>query len=156
MRPESGVDQNARHILREGEVAEIEAIQPPPAAIAAPLGPAASPALPARSRSNNLFSTKPASKKPPPVQRAQSWQLTPDEDTTIPPFFKCPITGEVMIDPVQCSDGHTYERSAIATWLTKHSTSPNTNVRLTNKNLLPNHALRQAIESHIEQLRGER
>jgi hypothetical protein len=31
----------------------------------------------------------------------------------IPPSFCCPVTDEVMIDPVICSDGHTYERAAI-------------------------------------------
>lgn len=30
--------------------------------------------------------------------------------------FLCPITFELMIDPVIASDGHTYERSAIEKW----------------------------------------
>ena len=31
--------------------------------------------------------------------------------------FICPITGDIMKDPVIGSDGHTYERSAIEQWL---------------------------------------
>ena len=40
----------------------------------------------------------------------------------------CPITGtgEVMIDPVQGNDGHTYEREAIENWLLRNKTSPQT------------------------------
>ena len=31
--------------------------------------------------------------------------------------FVCPITAEVMTDPVVCADGHSYERDAIEDWL---------------------------------------
>eukprot|EP00567_Pseudictyota_dubia_P017663 CAMPEP_0197460846 /NCGR_PEP_ID=MMETSP1175-20131217/54991_1 /TAXON_ID=1003142 /ORGANISM="Triceratium dubium, Strain CCMP147" /LENGTH=172 /DNA_ID=CAMNT_0042996017 /DNA_START=34 /DNA_END=548 /DNA_ORIENTATION=+ len=31
--------------------------------------------------------------------------------------FLCPITREIMTDPVICADGHTYERHAIDMWL---------------------------------------
>jgi len=33
-----------------------------------------------------------------------------------PPEFYCPITHEVMVDPVVAQDGHTYERQAIEEW----------------------------------------
>ena len=36
----------------------------------------------------------------------------------------CPITQDIMKDPVTGSDGHTYERSAIETWLAHRGTSP--------------------------------
>jgi len=51
----------------------------------------------------------------------------------LPHSFYCPITSEVMVDPVICDDGHTYERSAITQWLTNHDTSPITNLPLANK-----------------------
>ncbi len=41
--------------------------------------------------------------------------------------FICPITKEIMTDPVIAMDGYTYERSAIQKWLEQHSTSPMTN-----------------------------
>ena len=40
----------------------------------------------------------------------------------IPQEFICPITRSIMDDPVICSDGYTYERSAILQL--KNSTSP--------------------------------
>jgi Mg-chelatase subunit ChlD len=38
----------------------------------------------------------------------------------------CPITGDIMTDPVQGNDGHTYERTAIMEWLSRNQTSPQT------------------------------
>ena len=57
----------------------------------------------------------------------------------------CPITQEIMEDPVVCADGHSYERSAIEKWLQARQTSPCTNAPLPHKNLVPNHALRNLI-----------
>ena len=37
------------------------------------------------------------------------------EDSEIPPAFICPITQELMQDPVTAADGHSYESSAIST-----------------------------------------
>ena len=38
--------------------------------------------------------------------------------------YFCPITCEIMEDPVVAADGHTYERTAIAEWLEHHDLSP--------------------------------
>lgn len=38
--------------------------------------------------------------------------------------FYCPITQELMTDPVVDPDGNSYERSAIEAWLKNNSTSP--------------------------------
>ena len=62
------------------------------------------------------------------------------------PTFRCPITGEVFEDPVVTSDGHTYESAAIAEWFLYRQISPLTNMRLASTQLLPNHALKRAIE----------
>lgn len=58
----------------------------------------------------------------------------------------CPITGEILIDPVVAADGHTYERQAIERWLQDHQTSPLTNAALTSKQLLPNLRLKAIAE----------
>lgn len=42
--------------------------------------------------------------------------------------FLCPITRELMTDPVVDPDGNSYERSAIENWLQEHSTSPIVNL----------------------------
>jgi len=62
--------------------------------------------------------------------------------------MQCPITREVMKDPVVCSDGHTYERSAIQRWLQRNSTSPRTNLPLASNALIPNHSLRSIIHEY--------
>lgn len=53
----------------------------------------------------------------------------------------CPITLEVMSDPVVAADGRTYERAAITDWLSSHDTSPLTNLPLEHKDLRTNDAL---------------
>jgi hypothetical protein len=63
-----------------------------------------------------------------------------------PPSFFCSITLALMRDPVFAADGHSYERSAIAEWLRSSNSSPKTGTQLSSKELVPNHALRNAIE----------
>jgi hypothetical protein len=65
-----------------------------------------------------------------------------------PEAFQCPITGEVMVNPVCDREGHTYERAAIITWLqTNGNTSPMTRRRLHVVDLAPNRSLRDAIST---------
>jgi hypothetical protein len=68
-----------------------------------------------------------------------------------PSIFVCPITQEVMSDPVFASDGYTYEREAIAAWITTHNTSPMTNLPLLHPHLTPNHALRSSVREWLDQ-----
>ena len=66
----------------------------------------------------------------------------------MPESFCCSLTLELMRDPVSTSDGHTYERTAITQWFEDgNTTSPNTNAALEHTSLIPNIALRQAIEA---------
>ena len=73
-----------------------------------------------------------------------------------PTDFICPITAELMSDPVLTCDGHTYERSAISEWLRENNTSPNTGAVLESRSLTDNIALRKAIsdwaERHLRQI----
>jgi hypothetical protein len=71
--------------------------------------------------------------------------MEPQAGRPLPAFF-CPITGDIMRDPVTTADGQTYERAAIQTWLERSDTSPAAGARLPSKTLTPNIALRQAIE----------
>ena len=65
---------------------------------------------------------------------------------SFPSELLCPITGELMRDPVMGTDGHSYERSAISAWLSSHATSPITRDPMYVANLTPNYALRSQIE----------
>jgi Mg-chelatase subunit ChlD len=63
--------------------------------------------------------------------------------------FKCPISLNIMDDPVIACDGHSYERNEIEKWFKTNTTSPVTNIKLDNKILIENHALRSAIDDYI-------
>ena len=69
-------------------------------------------------------------------------------DRAPPPAFICPITHELMVDPVlDPTTGTSYERAEIAKWLAIKGTSPLAGIPLTVDKLIPNHALRDAIEA---------
>eukprot|EP00210_Caulerpa_lentillifera_P006973 g6668.t1 len=58
----------------------------------------------------------------------------------------CPITMEVMKDPVITADGHTYERRAIEQWLGRKRISPLTRQPMSSSALIPNMAMRHLID----------
>lgn len=59
---------------------------------------------------------------------------------------------EVMQDPHVAADGFTYEAEAVRGWLDSgHDTSPMTNLKLEHCNLVPNLALRSAIQEWLQQ-----
>eukprot|EP01105_Mastigella_eilhardi_P010197 TRINITY_DN2384_c0_g1_i6.p1 TRINITY_DN2384_c0_g1~~TRINITY_DN2384_c0_g1_i6.p1 ORF type:complete len:186 (-),score=35.13 TRINITY_DN2384_c0_g1_i6:621-1178(-) len=61
-----------------------------------------------------------------------------------PSVYLCPITHEVMRDPVVAEDGYVYERAAIEQWLEHHITSPMTNTQLPSRHLIPCYTIRSA------------
>ncbi|XP_022939858.1 uncharacterized protein LOC111445603 isoform X1 [Cucurbita moschata] len=64
----------------------------------------------------------------------------------IPENFFCPISLELMIDPVIISTGQTYERSNIQKWIDRGNTScPKTQEQLQSLILTPNFAMRNLI-----------
>jgi Mg-chelatase subunit ChlD len=63
-----------------------------------------------------------------------------------PSEFMCPISMDLMADPVIGTDGHTYERTAITEWLSSHGVSPLTRRPMTLADIQPNFALRAALE----------
>ena len=60
----------------------------------------------------------------------------------------CPITNDVMYDPVQGNDGSTYERSAILEWLTRKQSSPTTNMPMTEGDLKVNANVRYLCDKY--------
>lgn len=64
----------------------------------------------------------------------------------IPDDFRCPISLELMRDPVIVSTGQTYERSCIQKWLDAgHKTCPKTQQTLLHTALTPNYVLKSLI-----------
>ena len=62
----------------------------------------------------------------------------------------CPITHDIMVDPVIAADGFSYERAAIEDWFSKASTSPTTGEELQSLELRPNHDLRGLAALFLE------
>jgi len=60
----------------------------------------------------------------------------------VPQNFVCPISHEIMQDPVMTPAGHTFERANIVEWLRMKRTCPVTRATLTIDKLAPNLALR--------------
>ncbi|KAL1219003.1 E3 ubiquitin-protein ligase PUB23 [Cardamine amara subsp. amara] len=72
-----------------------------------------------------------------------------DEEIEIPSFFLCPISLEIMKDPVIVSTGITYDRESIEKWLFsgKQKLCPVTKQDISDADLTPNHTLRRLIQS---------
>ena len=70
----------------------------------------------------------------------------PQSNGEVPVEFLCPITNEIMKDPVTASDGYDYERQAIHRWFRKKRTSPVTNEELTDLTVRANNDLRNRIQ----------
>ncbi|XP_057488412.1 U-box domain-containing protein 8-like [Actinidia eriantha] len=70
--------------------------------------------------------------------------------TDFPNDFRCPISLEIMFDPVILSSGHTFDRPSIQRWLdTGHRACPITKLPLSEPpSLIPNHALRSLISNY--------
>ena len=73
------------------------------------------------------------------------------EPTPPPDELMCPITSELMRDPVMTIDGNTYEREAIEAWFGRgKTTSPLTNEELAQTLLTPNRLVKKLCESWLE------
>ncbi|XP_052187070.1 E3 ubiquitin-protein ligase PUB23-like [Diospyros lotus] len=72
------------------------------------------------------------------------------EEIEVPSHFLCPISLQLMRDPVTVSSGITYDRESIERWLfsCKSNTCPVTKQSLSDStDLIPNHALRRLIQA---------
>ncbi|PNW84408.1 hypothetical protein CHLRE_03g144344v5 [Chlamydomonas reinhardtii] len=80
-----------------------------------------------------------------------------EEQDAPPPLFVCPITQDLMEDPVVAADGFTYERAAIAEWMSRGAVggrtprSPLTNLPFEHRTVLPNRAVKSQINSWREE-----
>ncbi|KAK7255866.1 hypothetical protein RIF29_29291 [Crotalaria pallida] len=73
------------------------------------------------------------------------------QSLVIPDEFRCPISLELMKDPVIICTGQTYERACIKKWLEAgHGTCPKTRQVLSSSFLIPNHGLYSLISNWCE------
>ncbi|CAI9105780.1 OLC1v1004793C1 [Oldenlandia corymbosa var. corymbosa] len=71
------------------------------------------------------------------------------DEIEIPSHFICPISMQLMRDPVIVATGMTYDRESIEKWLysCKNNICPMTKLELPTKDLTPNHTLRRLIQA---------
>jgi len=72
-----------------------------------------------------------------------------------PDSFCCPLTSDLMTDPVVDPEGNTYDRIAIVAWLKDHQTSPITRNPLQAKDLVSNRALKASIDLYFKAAIGK-
>ncbi|WOL02600.1 hypothetical protein Cni_G11319 [Canna indica] len=87
-------------------------------------------------------------RSPKTSSKTKHMKRTSAAEISIPAHFRCPISSDLMKDPVTASTGITYDRQSIETWLEQGKTTcPVTNQPLRNKDLLvPNHSVRKMIQ----------
>ena len=88
--------------------------------------------------------------RPAPAVAAPAPAATQAARPAPPDALVCPISMELMEDPVLAMDGHTYDRSSIEAWLkTGKKTSPKTNAPLPSLTLVPNHAVKSMVQDYL-------
>ncbi len=75
-----------------------------------------------------------------------------DSDVEYESFF-CPISQEIMKDPVITPGGVSYDRKSICDWLKKNKTCPLTKTNLCENDLITNYALKCTIEDYIKKIK---
>ncbi len=83
------------------------------------------------------------------VSLQQMYNEVSEMDIEIPNEFLCPISMSLMMDPIICADGHTYDRANIEKWLRRSDKSPKTGDRLESKITISNHALKNIIDDFV-------
>ncbi|XP_057477039.1 U-box domain-containing protein 16-like [Actinidia eriantha] len=67
-------------------------------------------------------------------------------DVNFPADFRCPISLDLMRDPVVVATGQTYDRASINLWIESgHNTCPKTGQTMAHTHLIPNRALKNLI-----------
>jgi hypothetical protein len=87
--------------------------------------------------------------EPEQTQESSVREMLEQKGIIIPEEYICPITMDIMQDPVVTSDGHVYEKRAIQKWLLTNNKSPLTNCEIS-KEIIPCHAFRNLIQKFIE------
>ncbi|PIA32429.1 hypothetical protein AQUCO_04500199v1 [Aquilegia coerulea] len=71
---------------------------------------------------------------------------------TIPDEYRCPVSLDLMQDPVIVASGHTYDRSSIAQWINSgHHSCPKSGQKLIHMALIPNYALKSLIHQWCQE-----
>jgi Ran GTPase-activating protein (RanGAP) involved in mRNA processing and transport len=93
-----------------------------------------------------------------PASSSSSTVATVKTAEQIPPYFLCPLSRKVMIDPVLAANGDAYERKAAEQWLATHDSLPDSQdpdgangapPLLEHKELCPDNTIRELIYEFV-------
>ena len=145
VRERTRLDAEAAVALREREAAEAAAVAAPAAVEDFTNTDEFFAMLTDTSAESDLALADAASLPPPPLPAAAAAREVPED-------FECPITTELMVDPVIAADGETYERAAIEEWFALgKTTAPVSNEELDTLHLFPNKKLWRRIAAWKEE-----
>jgi hypothetical protein len=83
-------------------------------------------------------------------QASEPVQPPKRDGAAVPSAYLCPISNEIMRDPVVCADGVSYDRPSIELWFSGGGNSnPVTGEPLPNLNLVPNLNLRKLVDEFV-------
>ncbi|GAB4830532.1 hypothetical protein Ancab_020296 [Ancistrocladus abbreviatus] len=70
----------------------------------------------------------------------------------VPSYFRCPLSLDLMLDPVIVASGQTFERASIQRWLDNGlNICPSTRQCLSHTNLIPNYTIKALISNWCEE-----
>lgn len=84
-------------------------------------------------------------------QLQEVWPLGEDSFN----IFLCPITHDVLKDPVVAADGYTYERTAITRWFKTSRKSPITGQIMPHTTVFPNQSVRTLLKSLMDMVTND-
>jgi U-box domain/Tir chaperone protein (CesT) family len=83
------------------------------------------------------------------TRREHAVQSLTTTECNVPSGFVCPLTMEVMFDPVLDAEGNTFERMSLLQWLKQSPTSPISRQPLSERMVTSNNALRESIHEFM-------
>ncbi|CDW86368.1 ubox domain containing protein [Stylonychia lemnae] len=70
--------------------------------------------------------------------------------------FFCPISNQLIEEPVISKYGHIYEKKSIMEWIKRKSACPITYKSLKNEDLIPIYSLKQDIQEYKQRLQSQK
>ena len=109
---------------------------------------------------NNENNARPPTPPTPEIAEPEPIEIPQEVIDRIPQevlnVITCPISGEIMRNPVVNSVGQTYDKTSIQQWISRgNRTDPNTRQQISTT-LIPNFSIKSLINSYIPQLGGKR
>lgn len=89
-----------------------------------------------------------------PSPRTVTLRRNQSSEFAVPSDYRCPISLELMRDPVVVATGQTYDHESIKLWMDSgHNTCPKTGQTLSHTDLIPNRVLRNMIAAWCREQR---